>query len=125
MMFIGPVVMADKAAKSGTLKSNSVPNTCVSLSFIKRRIKEDCLLNGHRIWETQKAERHYIQFDTTSNWRPSLLRLLKQLWSTITQLKLGVEYFKYYLNRLPDYFSANCLFCQVSETPEHLLLNCS
>ena len=41
--------MADKAAKSGTLKSNSVSDTCVSLSFIKRRIKEDCLLNWYRI----------------------------------------------------------------------------
>ena len=65
--------MADKAAKSGTLKSSSVSDTYVFLSFIKRRIKEDCLLNWHRIWETQKAERHYIQFDTTPSWRPSSL----------------------------------------------------
>ena len=71
--------MAGKAAKSGTLKSSSVSDTCVFLSFIKRRIKEDCLVNWHKIWETQKAERHYIQFDTTSSWRSFSLRLSKQL----------------------------------------------
>ena len=68
---------------------------------------------------------HILILTLFASWRPSLLRLSKQLWSTITQLKLEVGYFKYYLNRLPDYFSANCPFCQVSETPEHLLLNCS
>ena len=116
---------ADKAAKSGTLKACCVPDSCVSLSFVKRKIKDDCLLNWHRLWETQKTGRHYIQFDTVPKWRPPSLRLSKQLWSTITQLKLGVGYFRYYLNRLPDYSSADCPFCQTTETPEHLLLNCS
>ena len=116
---------ADKAAKSGTLKPCSVSDACVSLSFVKRKIKENCLLNWQRIWETQKVGKHYIQFDTVPKWRPSSLRLPKQLWSTITQLKLGVGYFRYYLNRLPDYSSADCPFCETTETPEHLLLHCS
>jgi len=46
----------------------------------------------------------------------------KQLWSTYIQLKLGHGYFKSYLNRLPNYNSDICQFCNTRENPEHLLL---
>ena len=48
----------------------------------------------------------------------------KQLWSTYIQLKLGHDYFKSYLNRLPNYNSDICQFCNTRENPEHLLLYC-
>ena len=54
----------DKAVKSGTLKTCCVSDACVSLPFVKRKVKEDCLLNWQRIWKTQNIGRHYIQFDT-------------------------------------------------------------
>ena len=54
-----------------------------------------------------------------------LSQLAKNLETpTITQLKFEVEYFRFYLNRLSDYSSADCLFCEISETLEHLLLHC-
>lgn len=57
---------SDKAAKSGTLKTCCVLDACVSLSFIKWKIKEDCFLNWQKIWKTQKVGRHYIQLNTVS-----------------------------------------------------------
>ncbi len=36
--------LADKAAKRGTELVNQVQDKCVSLSFIKRQIKENCLM---------------------------------------------------------------------------------
>ncbi len=41
------------------------------------------------------------------------------------QLKLGHEYFKSYLNRLPEYESKNCNGqCNDTQNPKHLLINC-
>src|SRR6266496_2049086 len=48
----------------------------------------------------------------------------KKIWSTYIQLKLDHDYFKSYLNRLPNYDSNVCQFCNTKENPEHLLLHC-
>src|SRR5438045_4837825 len=48
----------------------------------------------------------------------------KQIWSTYIQLKLDHGYFKSYLNRLSNYDSNICQFCNTKENPEHLLLHC-
>ena len=40
-------------------------------------------------------------------------------------MKLGHGYFKFYLNRLPDYNSDKCHWpCHQKQTPEHLLTTC-
>jgi len=40
-------------------------------------------------------------------------------------MKLGYDYFKFYLNRLPDYNSDKCHWsCQQRQTSEHLLTTC-
>jgi len=40
-------------------------------------------------------------------------------------MKLGHDYFKFYLNRLPDYDSDKCHWsCQQTQTSEHLLTTC-
>ena len=89
---------ADKTAKIGTLKICCAADTYVSLFFMKKKIKENYFLNWQSIWKTQKVGKHNIHFGTVPKWRPSSLKLSKQLWSTITQLKLGVGYFRYYLS---------------------------
>ena len=48
----------------------------------------------------------------------------KQIWSTYIQLKLDHDYFKSYLNRLSNYDSNICQFCNTKKNPEHLLLHC-
>src|SRR5436189_815989 len=57
-------------------------------------------------------------------WKTKAKILKKQIWSTYIQLKLGHGYFKSYLNRLPNYDTNICQFCNTKESPEHLLLFC-
>ena len=45
-------------------------------------------------------------------------------FSTFTQIKLGHEYFKSYLERLPAYEDNLCHICKVKQTPEHILISC-
>ncbi len=40
------------------------------------------------------------------------------------QLKLGHGYFRSYLYRLSEYDSKNCMKCNTTENPKHLLLHC-
>ena len=40
------------------------------------------------------------------------------------QLKLGHEYFRFYLIRFLDYSSNKCLICGTKKSPEHLILHC-
>jgi len=39
-------------------------------------------------------------------------------------LKLGHEYFKSYLVRLPEYTTNRCFICGTKKNPEHLILHC-
>ena len=50
--------------------------------------------------------------------------LKKQIWSTYIQLKLDHDYFKSYLNKLSNYDSNICQFCNTKKNSEHLLLYC-
>jgi hypothetical protein len=40
------------------------------------------------------------------------------------QLKLGHEYFKSYLVRLPEYTTNRCFICGTKKNSEHLILHC-
>ena len=44
-------------------------------------------------------------------------------FSTFTQIKLGHEYFKSYLERLPAYEDNLCHICKVKQTSEHILIS--
>ena len=114
--------LADKAAKKGI--EQEINFNKVSLSYIKRKVKEKCLENWIKNWELNKKKTHYSQFEANPKWKPRLLELDKHTWSTICQLKLGHGYFKSFLGNLPAYDTKNCLSCQLKETPEHLLLSC-
>src|SRR6266496_4919130 len=48
----------------------------------------------------------------------------KKIWSTYIQLKLDHDYFKSYLNRLSNYDSNICQFCNTKKSSECLLLFC-
>src|SRR5687767_13028470 len=49
-------------------------------------------------------------------------RQISKLQQTTSASAYG--YFKSYLNRMPNYDSNICQFCNTKENPEHLLLHC-
>lgn len=118
---------ADECAKYGANWSEKDPKTFLSISFLKKKLKAKALEEWQEIWGKAKISDHYKQFKMQPKWKPSPLKLSKQLWSTIIQLKLGHGYFRSYLVRLPAYNSGTCNLCQTNQeqTPYHLLLHCS
>jgi hypothetical protein len=118
---------ADQAAKHGAdWQDPSSQELGLSISFLTRKLKEQILSHWSNIWSTSTHSQHYQQFQTQPRLKASPLRLPKQLWSTIMQLKLAHGYFRSYLVRLPDYDDDSCPSCHryVKQTPYHLLLQC-
>ena len=58
--------MADKAAKIKTRTKAFSQDKTVSLSFIKRNIKLNCLNKWTEIWDKKKSLGYYSQFETQS-----------------------------------------------------------
>ena len=121
--------LADKAAKKETKLKKIAAESYISLAFIKRKVKESAITEWSQIWQnSEKKEKHYSQFKCKSKWKIEAKIRKKQLWSTYIQLKLKHDYFKSYLNRLSNrlsnYDSDICQFCNARENPEHLLLYC-
>ena len=97
----------------------------ISIAYIKRKIKESALIDWTSIWQASKVKgKQYNQFECKPKWKTKAKILKKQIWSTYIQLKLGHGYFKSYLNRLSNYDTNICQFCNTKESPEHLLLFC-
>jgi ribonuclease HI len=61
--------MADQAAKKGTQLQQQCAEKYVSLSFIKRKIKESALLEWQQEYEKSKKGRFYSQFESFPRWR--------------------------------------------------------
>ena len=117
--------LADKAAKKETKLQRTAIESYISIAYIKRKIKESALIDWTSIWQASKAKgKQYNQFECKSKWKTKTRTLKKQIWSTYIQLKLDHDYFKSYLNRMPNYDSNICQFCNTKENPEHLLLHC-
>ncbi len=117
--------LADKAAKKETKLQKTAIESYISIAYIKRKIKESALIDWTSIWQASKAkEKQYNQFECKSKWKTKTRTLKKQIWSTYIQLKLDHDYFKSYLNKMSNYDSNICQFCNTKENPEHLLLHC-
>src|SRR6266487_320073 len=117
--------LADRAAKKGTKLQRTAIEKYISIAYIKRKIKESALIDWTNIWQASKAKgKHYSQYECRPKWKTKAKILKKQIWSTYIQLKLGHGYFKSYLNRLSNYDTNICQFCNTKESPEHLLLFC-
>ncbi len=117
--------LADKAAKKEIKLQRTAIEKYISIAYIKRKIKESALIDWINIWQASKAkEKHYSQYECRSKWKTKAKILKKQIWSTYIQLKLDHDYFKSYLNRLSNYDSNICQFCNTKKSSEHLLLFC-
>ena len=118
---------ADKAAKEGAKDYHTCAEAFTSLSFLKRRIKEEALKEWTTDWDLGKKGTTYGKLKETPGWKAKTFKEGegRTLNSTLTQLRVGHGYFKSYLKRLPNYDSDLCIFpCRSKQTPEHLLLVC-
>ena len=116
--------LADQAAKKGAELQQTNTESVVSLSFIKRKIKESALLEWQEEYAKIKKDKFYSQFDSFFRWKTYKKTVKKKVWSVFMQLKLGHGYFKSYLVRLPDYTTDRCYVCSTREDSEHLILHC-
>ena len=96
------------------------------MSHLKKCVKELALEKWKTCWNQAKQGQQYARFAMNPGIRASKdLELADRLtFSTYTQLKLGHDYFKSYLCRLPAYENDLCMFCEKKQSPEHLLLSC-
>ena len=115
---------ADQAAKKGTESQQTNSEKYVSLSFIKRKIKESALIEWEKEYAKSNKGKFYSQFDCFPRWKAYKKTVKKKIWSAFMQLKMGHGYFKSYLVRLPDYSTDRCFVCGTRENPEHLILHC-
>jgi ribonuclease HI len=122
---------ADKLAKYAA--ENLEPNNIgISISFIKRKLKEKSILewelNWHKYKNKNKKESLYEKYNNINfKWKASPLKINKLLWSTIQQLKIGHGYFLSYLKRFNQQYESDiCNKCQLQQrqTPYHLILEC-
>src|SRR6266536_3976840 len=118
---------ADEKAKLGSKLRTIHHEAIISLSFFKRKVKECGLDNWQKEWQNLKNKgKHYQRFDCTPKWKTIKEKVLKRVWLSYIQLKIGHCFFKSYLKRLPNYKSAEC-FCHRNtiQNPTHLVLECS
>jgi len=98
-----------------------------SISYMKGLIKAKALASWENHWNLAKKGHTYTHMEVKPHWNQNkhLKNINRLQFSTFTQMKLGHGYFKFYLNRLPDYDSDKCHWsCQQRQTPEHLLTTC-
>ena len=94
---------------------------------MKGVIKAKALVSWENHWNLVKKEHIYIQMKVKPHWNQhkNLKNINRLQFFTFTQMKLGHDYFKFYLHRLPDYDSDKCHWsCHQRQTSEHLLTTC-
>ena len=116
--------LADQAAKKETELQKVSTEKYVFFSFIKRKIKESALIEWQEEYAKTNKDKFYSQFQCLSRWNAYKKTVKKKIWSAFIQLKLGHEYFKSYLVRLPEYTTNRCFICDTKKNPEHLILYC-
>jgi len=112
---------ADQAAKKGT-ELQKTYSKYISLSYIKKRIKESVLLEWQQEYTNINKGKFYSQFECSPRWKTYKKTVKKKIWSAFMQLKLGHGYFKSYLVRLPEYTTDKYFVCDIKKNPEHLIL---
>jgi ribonuclease HI len=116
---------ADYYAKKGAELLQISKKAITSLSFLKRKTKEDCLAEWKSLWQKSHQGNSYKKFNCEPKWKAVTLNTSKKIWSSYMQLKIGHGYFKSYLIRLPDYQENRCSCHRFSiQNPTHLVLEC-
>ena len=128
--------LADKLAKKG-LEAKLIGPAYVSLSYLRRKIREYCLNSWRKCWE-QEGEReamglkarglgtHYRQVVRDGlrfAYKPNLSMSPRAVQSAYIQLKLGIGFLKAYQKARGNIRTDKCT-CGCKHTTTHLLLHC-
>jgi ribonuclease HI len=118
---------ADQLAKQGTEGKRIPRDASTSITFLRRANKEQQMTAWLNRWPTMKKGRSYHgrparNIHTTLRHHPS-----RKLVATIIQMRTGHGYNKQYLSRIPstNIDSPKCTCGYRTQTPQHLLLDCS
>jgi hypothetical protein len=117
---------ADQLAKEGTTKKRRERDSRVSITYLKRKMKEDALKNWKQRWTKARTGRSY-EGQPGTNLHP-ILRNYKsrRTVSTLIQMRTGHGYNRAYLSRIPTtkITTPRCTCGYRTQTPKHLLLYC-
>ena len=112
---------AKRAAGSLSVSKKAV----TSLSFLKKKAKENCLSELKLLWQNSNQENSYKKFNCEPKWKAIKLNINKKIWSSYMQLKTGHGYFKSYLKRLPNFQENSCSCHRFAvQNTTHLVLEC-
>ena len=117
---------ADQLAKEGTQKQRQERDSRVSITYLRRKMREETMETWKRRWPNLRTGRSY-EGQPGSNLHP-LLRNHKsrRTVSTLIQMRTGHGYNRAYLSRIPStqITTPRCPCGYRSQTPKHLLLYC-
>lgn len=116
---------ADELAKKGAENRDNV-SPMLSLSHLRRKIKEKCLDQWARRWsEAKNKGKQYEKYQTKPKWKADKARAFKKVFSSYMQLKLGHGFFRTYLGRIDANIDPYC-DCNggAVQNPIHLVLEC-
>ena len=120
---------ADRLAKAGLRIQAKDPLT--SLSYLKRKAKEEILARWKQEWKETRPERKGKAYIRATQERPKIaykMQLLsspKRVLAAYHQLKLGKGFFKQFSKAIDKDDKGECFRdCNALQTPEHLLLHC-
>ena len=117
---------ADILAKAGTEEKRIPRDATTSITYLKRKNKEQQMLAWNARWPTMKRGRSY-----QGRPAPNIHTVLRnhrsrRLVATIIQMRTGHGYNRQYLSRIPSskIDSPTCTCGYRKQTPQHLLLEC-
>jgi Ribonuclease HI len=115
---------ADELAKKGTRDMDN-KSPILSISYVRRKIKEKCLDQWEEKWSKAKKGRQYEKYHTKPKWKADKIKLCKKVLSSYMQLKLGHGFFRTYIGKIDRNID---LYCNCGEetvqNPTHLVLEC-
>ena len=128
--------LADKLAKKG-LEASPVARPYISLSYLRRRVREECLNKWKEYWAREEEREalglkarglgnHYrkvVKDGVRFAYKPNIPAGPRATQAAFIQLKLGIGYLKTYQKVVGNTPDNNCRCGQV-QTAAHLLLYC-
>jgi ribonuclease HI len=117
---------ADQLAKEGTTKQSQARDSRVSITHLKRKMREGALQQWKQRWPKLRTGRSYEGTPGT-NLHPTLRNhKSRRTVSTLIQMKTGHGYNREYLSRIPttEITTPKCPCGYRTQTPKHLLLYC-
>jgi ribonuclease HI len=116
---------ADHLAKEGTTKKRQERDSRVSITYLKRKMREDALKDWKQRWTKVRTGRSY-EGQPGTNLHPILRNhKSRRTVSTLIQMRTGHGYNRAYLSRIPTtkITTPRCSCGYRNQTPKHLRCN--